>query len=58
MVYSTRRSKLDSFLIKERYLAEKNRDCPGFRYKKRQRKDLSIEEIEEIVRKCQVEHWT
>ena len=39
-------------------MADKNKDYPGSKYKKRHLKDLSVEEIEEIVHKCEEKHWT
>ena len=58
MVYSTRCSKLDSFLFRERKEADKNKDYPGWSYKIRHFNELSVEEIKEIVRKVEVDHLT
>ena len=58
MVYSIRCSKLDSFFFRERKAADKNKDYPGWSYKIRGFNELSVEEIEEIVGKVEVDHLT
>lgn len=58
MSHSTRKCNPEGLLEKELRERERTDTMPGHKYKKRHRKELEAEEIEDIVHKYQVQHLT